>query len=89
MLIATVRGIRAASQSLDPGLILQALPSSVVNTVGRYVPANIGATVTSTSGVAGFEGHHSFSPWAGLAILAVYAAVALVVGGWVMVRRDA
>ncbi len=70
-------------------LILQALPSSVVNTVGRYVPANIGATVTSTSGVAGFEGHHSFSPWAGLAILAVYAAVALVVGGWVMVRRDA
>ena len=34
-------------------LILQALPSSVVNTVGRYVPANIGATVTSTSGVAG------------------------------------
>jgi ABC-type transport system involved in multi-copper enzyme maturation permease subunit len=70
-------------------LILQALPSSVVNTVGRYVPANIGATVTSTSGVAGFEGHHSFSPWAGLAVLAVYAVVALAVGGWLMVRRDA
>jgi len=70
-------------------LILQALPSSIVNTVGRYVPANIGATVTSTSGVAGFEGHHSFSPWVGLALLAAYALVALVVGGWLMARRDA
>jgi ABC-type transport system involved in multi-copper enzyme maturation permease subunit len=70
-------------------LILQAFPSSVVNTVGRYVPANIGATVTSTSGVAGFVGRHTFSPWVGLAVLAVYALVALLVGGWLMVRRDA
>ena len=70
-------------------LILQALPSSVVNTVGRYIPANIGASVTATSGIAGFEGHHSFTPWVGLAVLAAYALVALVVGGWLMVRRDA
>jgi ABC-type transport system involved in multi-copper enzyme maturation permease subunit len=70
-------------------LILQAFPSSVVNTIGRYVPANIGATVTSTSGSAGFVGHHSFSPWVGLAVLAGYALVSLVIGGWLMVRRDA
>jgi ABC-2 type transport system permease protein len=70
-------------------LILQAFPASVVNAVGRFVPANIGATVTSISGTAGFVGHHTFSPWVGLAVLASYAGVALLVGGWLMVRRDA
>jgi len=70
-------------------LILQALPTSIVNAVGKYVPANIGATVTSTSGVASFEGHNAFPPWAGLGLLAGYAAVALVIGGWLLVRRDA
>jgi hypothetical protein len=29
------------------------------------------------------------SPWAGLAVLCGYAAVALGVGGWLLVRRDA
>lgn len=70
-------------------LILQFFPSSVENTIGRYVPANIGATVTSTHGVGSFVGHHAFSPWAGLAVLAAYAAAALLLGAWLMVRRDA
>lgn len=29
------------------------------------------------------------SPWAGLAMLALYAAVALAAGGWLLVHRDA
>jgi ABC-type transport system involved in multi-copper enzyme maturation permease subunit len=70
-------------------LILQAMPSSVVNTVGRYIPANIGAATTSIQGVAGFEGHHNFAPWAGLLVLGGYALVTLVVGAWIMTRRDA
>lgn len=70
-------------------LILQAFPASVVNAVGRYVPANIGASVTSTSGTAGFVGLHVFSPWVGLAVLASYAVVALLIGAWLLVRRDA
>jgi hypothetical protein len=70
-------------------LILQFFPSSVVNAVGRFIPANIGATVTSTRGSGSFIGHHAFGPWAGLAVLAAYAAVTLLVGGWLMVRRDA
>jgi hypothetical protein len=69
-------------------LILQFFPASAVNAVGRFVPANIGATVTSTRGV-GFVGHHAFSPWTGLAVLAAYAGVCLLIGGWLMVRRDA
>jgi ABC-2 type transport system permease protein len=70
-------------------LILQALPTSIVNAVGKYVPANIGATVTSTSGVASFEGHNAFPAWGGLAVLSGYAALSLAVGAWLLVRRDA
>jgi ABC-2 type transport system permease protein len=32
---------------------------------------------------------HFLSPWAGLGMLCLYAAVALAVGGWVFARRDA
>jgi hypothetical protein len=32
---------------------------------------------------------HSFSPWAGFFILCLYAAAALVIGGVLLVRRDA
>jgi hypothetical protein len=32
---------------------------------------------------------HFLSPWAGLAVLCLYAAVALAAGGWVFARRDA
>jgi ABC-type transport system involved in multi-copper enzyme maturation permease subunit len=70
-------------------LVLQFFPASVNNAIGRYVPANIGATVTSTRGTGSFVGHHAFNPWVGLLVLAGYAAVALLIGGWRMVRRDA
>jgi ABC-2 type transport system permease protein len=32
---------------------------------------------------------HVLSPWTGLGVLSLYAAVALGVGGWLLVRRDA
>jgi ABC-2 type transport system permease protein len=32
---------------------------------------------------------HFLSPWTGLAVLGLYAAVALAIGGWLLVRRDA
>jgi len=32
---------------------------------------------------------HFLSPWAGLTVLASYAAIALLVGGWLLARRDA
>ena len=34
-------------------------------------------------------GVHFLSPWTGLAVLGLYAAVALAIGGWLLVRRDA
>ena len=68
-------------------LILQALPESIIQAVGKYLPANIGVSIMSTSG-SRLE-VHTFTPWVGLAILCGYAAAALLLGGWVMLRRDA
>jgi len=67
-------------------LIVQALPQSIIDDVGKFLPANIGVTMVGLRTPIGID---SFSPWAGLGLLALYAAAALVLGGWTMVRRDA
>jgi len=69
-------------------LIAQALPSSIRDGIEKYLPANIGATLTSV--VPGFRSSASaFSPWVGFAILCGYAVAALGVGAWLLQRRDA
>lgn len=71
-------------------LIAQALPTSIRYAIGRYLPANIGATMTTVH--PGFRmdlGAPTFSPWVGFGILCGYALAALVVGGALMARRDA
>jgi ABC-2 type transport system permease protein len=69
-------------------LIVQALPMSISNAVARYLPANIGIVMFSTHGVPDDLGH-PFSPWTGFALLVLYTVVALGIGCWVLVRRDA
>jgi hypothetical protein len=66
-----------------PG-ILAALPTSVQNSVGRFLPEQIAGS--STSAVVRVA--HAFSPSAGLSLLVLYAAVALGLAGWSLVRRD-
>jgi ABC-2 type transport system permease protein len=70
-------------------LIAQALPMSIQEAVSRYLPANIGLVVFSVRTPGHFFDIPVFSPWAGLAILAGYAAAALAVGWILMVKRDA
>ncbi len=70
-------------------LIVSAFPASIGHPIGRYLPATIGAEMTSTTA----RGAHadflpSFSYWHGFAILCAYALGALVIGGALMVRRD-
>jgi ABC-2 type transport system permease protein len=69
-------------------LIVQALPTSIVHAVTRYLPEAIGLNILSTTS-SPFAGTPIFSPWVGLAILVGYAVAALAFGGWLMVRRDA
>ena len=68
-------------------LIAEALPTSIRDDIGKFLPANIGATLTTV--VPGFRSNASaLSPWVGFAILCGYAVVALGVGGWLLQRSD-
>jgi hypothetical protein len=69
-------------------LIVQALPESISDAVGRYLPANIGLVMFSTTNVPD-RISHAFSPWAGFALLVLYTVVILGIGCWVLVHRDA
>jgi hypothetical protein len=65
-------------------LLAQALPASWQNHVNRYLPLNAGLSMMST-----IQQSDSLHPWAGAAVFAVYAVVALVIGLAVLRRWDA
>jgi ABC-2 type transport system permease protein len=65
-------------------LIVQALPNSLSNSLDRFVPLRIGNAITAAHPVL-----NSFAPWVGFALLCIYAAAALVIGGALLVSRDA
>ncbi len=69
-------------------LIVEALPASINDAVARYLPANIGLVLFSTSEVPDHLGP-AFSPWTGFALLVLYTVFVLGLGCWVLVRRDA
>jgi ABC-2 type transport system permease protein len=64
--------------------VIAALPSSIQNSVGMYLPIQIGGA--SMGAVVPVQ--HALSPWAGFAVLSLYAAVALALASWSLVRRD-
>jgi ABC-2 type transport system permease protein len=68
-------------------LIISALPSSLSRPVLKFMPFDITNTMTSVRYSLAIG--PSLSPWTGFAVMCIYAAVALLVGGWLMVRRDA
>jgi ABC-2 type transport system permease protein len=66
-------------------LILLPLGTSIQHSVGQFLPMLIAEnSMTAVKPVA-----HSLSPGIGFGMLCVYAAVALVAGGWALARRDA
>jgi hypothetical protein len=65
--------------------VLQALPNSIHNDIVRFLPSRIGITMLSRGGQPNFV----FSPWVGLAVMAGYTAVLLIIGGIQMTKRDA
>lgn len=67
-------------------LIIGALPSSVSNKISKYLPANIGLATIS---VHPRPDDHLLSPWWGLGLLCIYAAVIFAIGLIVLVRKDA
>jgi ABC-2 type transport system permease protein len=66
-------------------LILVPLGTSIQNSVGQFMPMIIAEnSLTAVKPVP-----HSLSPGLGFAVLCLYAAAALAVGGWALARRDA
>jgi ABC-2 type transport system permease protein len=71
-------------------LILQAFPVSFQHNVIKFMPLVIGENMAATRpDVHDFGGGVLLSPWIGFGWLCAYAAVALVIGGILMTRRDA
>jgi ABC-2 type transport system permease protein len=89
--VGTVVRRSAAGIAIMVGLIFVlpvvalALPSGLANAAERYLPVIIAEnSLTAVKAVP-----QSLSPWAGLAMLALYAAAALAAGGVLLARRDA
>jgi hypothetical protein len=68
-------------------LIIESLPSSIGHPVLRFMPFVIINAMTSVG--QSFDIGPTFSPWVGFAVMCSYACAALLIGGWLMVRRDA
>jgi ABC-type transport system involved in multi-copper enzyme maturation permease subunit len=66
-----------------PG-VFAALPSSLQNSIEKFMPEQIAA---SSTGAVVPEAHY-FGPWTGFAVLCLYATVALAIGAWTFARRD-
>ena len=65
--------------------LLLPLPDSVRNDIAKFLPEQIAASsITAVVPEA-----HNLSPWAGLGMLCLYAAILLGVGAFLLARRDA
>lgn len=69
-----------------PGLA-SLLPSSM-NSIQKFLPSNAGQALISNGAKHG-SSVAQLSPWAGFGVFCLYAAIALVIAGWTLVRRDA
>lgn len=66
-----------------------AFPSSVQNAISKFEPMNIGNAMSTVNTHVAQGATPTFSPWIGLAVLGLYAAVALGIGAWRLNHRDA
>jgi ABC-2 type transport system permease protein len=66
-----------------PALLLT-LPASLQDTVVKFLPGNAGQAIFTTG-----QDTSTLSPWAGLAVFALYAAAALALALAILRRRDA
>jgi len=87
--LATIIRSTAGAIASVFGLILvvpavaQALPTSIRDSVDKYLPGNAGQAIFHT-----IRDTSTLSPWAGLGVFALYAAAALAAGLVLVVRRD-
>jgi ABC-2 type transport system permease protein len=91
---AIVRHTAAAIAVLVGGVyVLAQMIGAAAHGLAAYMPILIvGNSIGTTKPVCGPDipqCPHFLSAWAGLGVLCLYAAVTLVIGGWLLTRRDA
>ncbi|HZD67385.1 MAG TPA: ABC transporter permease [Actinomycetes bacterium] len=88
---AIVRHTPAAIAVLVGGVyVLAQLVAAFAPAIMPYLPVAIVANSLAVVQPVPIEGQlHFLSPWAGLGVLCLYAAVSLVAGAWLLARRDA
>jgi ABC-2 type transport system permease protein len=91
---AIIRHTPAAVATLVAGVYVVAqFIGAIAHSVAAYMPILIiGNSLTTTKPEcpsSPAQCPHFLSAWAGLGVLSVYAAVALAIGAWLLVRRDA
>jgi ABC-type transport system involved in multi-copper enzyme maturation permease subunit len=69
-------------------VLVQTLPSTWTDSIARYLPSNAGEAISHTM-AAGPRIGPMLSPWGGMGVFMLYAAVALVLAGFALHRRDA
>jgi len=69
-------------------VLVQTLPSSWSDAIAKYLPSNAGEAIVHTVQADPRIGP-MLSPWAGMGVFMLYAAVALVLAGFALHRRDA
>ena len=67
-----------------PGIVA-ILPASINHSVSKYLPLNAGTTVANHR----FDSPFHLSVWGGFALFGAYAAVAVIAGALMLMRRDA
>jgi hypothetical protein len=84
---AIIRQSAAAVATLVGGLFVLPIASGAgSHSIGRYMPELAAAnSLAAVKPVPGF----TWSPWAELGLIGLYAVVLLAAGGWLLVRRDA
>jgi hypothetical protein len=92
---AVVRHTAAALAVLVGGVyVLGQLTAALIHPLIGYVPISIVANSLTVVRPAPCDSGadacpHFLSPWTGLGVLCLYAAVTLAVGAWMLARRDA
>jgi ABC-2 type transport system permease protein len=87
---AIIRHTPAAIAVLVGGVYVAAqFVAILTRAIMPYLPVSIVANSLTTVQPLSGDGFHFLSPWAGLAVLGLYAAAALGAGAWLLARRDA
>jgi ABC-2 type transport system permease protein len=88
--IGTIVRHGAAATGIVIGLVFAGAQvlGALIHSLGAYAPVSIVSDSLSATSAGHAAGYPALGPWAGLAVLALYAATAVAAGAVLLARRD-